>query len=200
MRRGGPRRDLEHRARRQTQRRKSGFLALRRSPTTPCERQGIRTNPKSGLTLKCYFSPEGKRFWHKKDIEKHLGRQLPKVEIKEKAEEAAPKAYSPGRMRFVTDPDAIPSWPDDSDWLPKDHGCRESETSGAQRPMRVIVISFGKMGVLGEKPELRQEGAARKFVAKSAPKARLRTKIGAMRSMSDPGQEHEAARGGGRTT
>mmetsp|Transcript_54074 Transcript_54074/g.152008 ORF Transcript_54074/g.152008 Transcript_54074/m.152008 type:complete len:401 (+) Transcript_54074:151-1353(+) len=82
--------------------------------------QGIRTNPKSGLTLKCYFSPEGKRFWHKKDIEKHLGRQLPKVEIKEKAEEAAPKAYSPGRMRFVTDPDAIPSWPDDSDWLPKD--------------------------------------------------------------------------------
>eukprot|EP00930_Biecheleria_cincta_P049042 TRINITY_DN34286_c0_g1_i1.p1 TRINITY_DN34286_c0_g1~~TRINITY_DN34286_c0_g1_i1.p1 ORF type:complete len:688 (+),score=101.35 TRINITY_DN34286_c0_g1_i1:36-2066(+) len=78
--------------------------------------QGVRTQPSSGKTLKCYFSPEGKRFWHKKDMEKYLGVKL------ETREPPPPKesdeTYKP-RVRYVTDPDAIPNWPDD-DWFPKD--------------------------------------------------------------------------------
>lgn len=79
--------------------------------------QGIRTST-AGKILKCYFTPEGKRFWHKKDIEKYLGYSLPTVEPpapKEEGEKAKP------RTRYVTDADAIPLWPeDDDDWLPKD--------------------------------------------------------------------------------
>ena len=39
--------------------------------------QGIRTQASSGKTLKCYMSPAGKRYWHKKDIERDLGFALP---------------------------------------------------------------------------------------------------------------------------
>lgn len=90
--------------------------------------QGIRTDPKSGHTPKCYFSPARKRFWLKKDVEQHIGRDLPKAEIKKKAK-APPKAYNPGLSRFVAGRDAIPSWPDDSDWLPKDRTSPPSHRS-----------------------------------------------------------------------
>lgn len=79
--------------------------------------QGIRTSL-AGKILKCYFTPEGKRFWHKKDIEKYLGYALPTVEPPAK-EEGSDKARP--RTRYVTDPDSIPGWPEDEDdWLPKD--------------------------------------------------------------------------------
>mmetsp|Transcript_55113 Transcript_55113/g.139187 ORF Transcript_55113/g.139187 Transcript_55113/m.139187 type:complete len:409 (+) Transcript_55113:90-1316(+) len=77
--------------------------------------QGIRTSV-AGKILKCYFTPEGKRFWHKKDIEKYIGYSLPTVEPPAAKEEGAKP-----RTRYVTDPDAIPIWPEDEDdWLPKD--------------------------------------------------------------------------------
>eukprot|EP00438_Fugacium_kawagutii_P011291 Skav202841 [mRNA] locus=scaffold746:126270:127466:+ [translate_table: standard] len=81
-------------------------------------KQGLRTHEVSGKVLQCYFSPEGKRFWHKKDIEQVLGRSLPngkRAPAKEKAEDAS----SQGRARYVTDEDAFPKWPE-ADWLPKD--------------------------------------------------------------------------------
>lgn len=67
----------------------------------------------SGKSQKCYISPEGKRFWHKKDIEKFLGRMLEArepPEVKDSGEKVG---------KLVTDPDAIPTWPD-GEWLPKD--------------------------------------------------------------------------------
>eukprot|EP00927_Polykrikos_kofoidii_P002987 TRINITY_DN11188_c0_g1_i1.p1 TRINITY_DN11188_c0_g1~~TRINITY_DN11188_c0_g1_i1.p1 ORF type:complete len:415 (-),score=69.67 TRINITY_DN11188_c0_g1_i1:169-1413(-) len=74
--------------------------------------QGVRTSA-AGKTLKCYFNPEGKRFWHRRDIEKALGYALPSVEP------APVKDDGSARVKLVTDPDAIPHWPED-DWLPKD--------------------------------------------------------------------------------
>eukprot|EP00438_Fugacium_kawagutii_P007239 Skav211559 [mRNA] locus=scaffold2228:125437:131398:+ [translate_table: standard] len=52
-------------------------------------KQGLRTHEVSRKVLQCYFSPEGKRFWHKGDIEKFLGRSLPngKKAPKEKTED-----------------------------------------------------------------------------------------------------------------
>ncbi|CAK0848938.1 unnamed protein product [Prorocentrum cordatum] len=80
--------------------------------------QGIRTQKESGKQLKCFMSPEGKRFWHKPVIEKYLGRELPKIEPKVKDDDDEP------RVRYVTDPDAIPNWPepedDGSEWLPRE--------------------------------------------------------------------------------
>jgi len=79
--------------------------------------QGIRTQVASGKTLMCYMSPAGKRYWHKKDIEKSLGKELPKVERPEKVEkedEDGNKSYVP-RVRYVTDPDCIPNWPDEGE-------------------------------------------------------------------------------------
>lgn len=80
--------------------------------------QGIRTQAKSGKQLGCYMNPDGKRFWHKKDIEKFLGRELPKMERPPEPEDGEKTKVT----RYVTDPDAIPHWPDDEDedWLPKD--------------------------------------------------------------------------------
>jgi hypothetical protein len=78
--------------------------------------QGIRTQAASGKTLMCYMNPAGKRFWHKKDIEKHLGKELPKVEKPVKEEDEDGKAIP--RVRYVTDPDAIPPWPEEG--LPRD--------------------------------------------------------------------------------
>lgn len=79
--------------------------------------QGIRTHTVSGKVLKCYFSPEGKRFWHKKCIEKFLNVTL------ESREPPPPKEDSDeghkSRVRYVTDPDAIPNWPEE-EWWPKD--------------------------------------------------------------------------------
>lgn len=71
--------------------------------------QGIRTQIASGKTLMCYISPEGKRFWHKKDIEKFLGRELPKFEPPPRKEDEDGNKIA--RVRYVTDPDAIPIWP-----------------------------------------------------------------------------------------
>lgn len=80
-------------------------------------KQGIRTSI-AGKILKCWFNPANKRFWHKKDIESHLGYALPTVEPpapKEDGEKAKP------RVKYVTDADCIPGWPEDEgDWLPKD--------------------------------------------------------------------------------
>jgi len=79
--------------------------------------QGIRTQEMSGMKLSCYMNPDGKRFWHRKDIEKFLGRQLPKQEPPSKKD----SEHAVVRVRYVTDPDAIPNWPDDEEeWLPKD--------------------------------------------------------------------------------
>lgn len=78
--------------------------------------QGLRTSP-AGKTLKCYFTPEGRRFWHKKDIEKLLGRELPKLEPPPKVEDEEGNKIA--RVKYVTDSDAIPHWPEE-DWLPKD--------------------------------------------------------------------------------
>lgn len=84
--------------------------------------QGIRTQALSGKKLSCYMSPQGKRFWHKKDIEKHLGYLLPSMvapppDPAEKALDGTVKT----RSRYVSDADAIPNWPEDSeDWLPQD--------------------------------------------------------------------------------
>eukprot|EP00929_Paragymnodinium_shiwhaense_P096047 TRINITY_DN5748_c0_g1_i1.p1 TRINITY_DN5748_c0_g1~~TRINITY_DN5748_c0_g1_i1.p1 ORF type:complete len:373 (+),score=48.22 TRINITY_DN5748_c0_g1_i1:163-1281(+) len=67
--------------------------------------QGIRTQQASGKTLKCYFTPEGKRFWHKTKVEEYLGYKLD-VALKKEA-----------MARDVKDPGCIPSWPE---WLPED--------------------------------------------------------------------------------
>jgi len=80
--------------------------------------QGVRTQELSGKQLKCFMSPEGKRFWHKPDVEKFLGRKLASVEPRKKSE--GDESSGPNE-RYVTDPDAIPHWPEDEeDWLPKD--------------------------------------------------------------------------------
>lgn len=85
--------------------------------------QGIRTQEQSGLKLGCYMSPLGKRFWHKKDIEKHIGYALPTVDngpkkkIYDDVDEE--ERESSKRTKYVTDPDAIPTWPTDEEpWLP----------------------------------------------------------------------------------
>lgn len=83
--------------------------------------QGIRTQIASGKKLSCYMSPEGKRFWHKPSVEKYLGRKLESIEKRPVAKsgedgdgDCAPK------VRYVSDPDAIPVWPEDDDKLPRD--------------------------------------------------------------------------------
>jgi len=74
--------------------------------------QGINTTV-SGKTLKCYMTPEGKRFFHKKDIEKFIGRVLPSWEPPQ------PKEGQEKAVKSVSDPDAIPHWPEEG-WLPKE--------------------------------------------------------------------------------
>jgi len=79
--------------------------------------QGIRTQVASGKILMCYMSPVGKRFWHKKKIEEFLGKELATFEPPEKVKkegEDGKTTYVP-RVRFVTDPDAIPKWPDEGE-------------------------------------------------------------------------------------
>lgn len=75
--------------------------------------QGVRTQAESGKSLKCYFSPERKRYWHKSKIEQVLGVTLESRE--------PPKLTEDGEkaVKRVTDEDAIPSWPEEG-WLPKD--------------------------------------------------------------------------------
>lgn len=82
--------------------------------------QGIRTQVNSGKTLSCYMSPTGKRFWHKKDMEKFLGRELPKEAPRAAVYDENGEKVT--QIRYVTDPDAIPNWPkeEEGDWLPKD--------------------------------------------------------------------------------
>ena len=78
-------------------------------------KQGIRTSA-TGKTLKCYFTPDHWRFWHRKDIEKEgyeLGAAEPPRKNKENKEEEEK------RIRYVTDHDAVPNWPDEG-WLPDD--------------------------------------------------------------------------------
>ena len=74
--------------------------------------QGVRTQESSGKTLKCYMRPDGKRYWHKKDIEKYLGYALPTVEpVRKKIDDEGKEDTTP-RVRYVTDPDVIPTWPE----------------------------------------------------------------------------------------
>jgi len=74
--------------------------------------QGIKPTS-GGKTLKCYISPTGKRLFHKKDIEKELGRMLPTKE--------PPAPKDDGEAPPVKSLDeAIPLWPEKDDWLPKD--------------------------------------------------------------------------------
>ena len=74
--------------------------------------QGIKTT-KAGKTLKCYISPEGRRFFHKKDIDKFLQTTLPDTKLK--APLAAPlKAPEPIDIAA-----AVPGWPTEWD-LPRD--------------------------------------------------------------------------------
>ena len=80
--------------------------------------QGIRTSS-TGHTLMCYFNPDGHRFRHKRDIEKHLGYQLPTRSDNSTTQCNQECSYFPTTKRFVTDLDAIPSWPDEEQgWLP----------------------------------------------------------------------------------
>lgn len=99
--------------------------------------QGIRTSA-AGKVLKCYFTPEGKRFWHKKDIEKYIGEMLPTVDPTER--EASDGTT---RIRYVTDEESIPSWPDeDPEWLPRDFKlCFRQLPSGTHK----IYIPPGQM-------------------------------------------------------
>jgi len=92
--------------------------------------QGLRTQVASGKTLKCYMSPEeqraehpalGKRYWHRKDLERAL--LAAGLELGPQQEKILPKVADgeAPRVKYVTDPDTIPSWPtDEEEWLPKD--------------------------------------------------------------------------------
>lgn len=77
--------------------------------------QGIRTS-NAGKLLKCYFTPEGKRYWHKKDVQSKVNYPLPTTDPSEKEESEGP------RIRYVTDEDSIPAWPEENgvEWLPQD--------------------------------------------------------------------------------
>jgi len=98
--------------------------------------QGIRTQAASGKTLMCYMSPTGKRFWHKKDIEKFLGKDLPKQERPEKKEDEDGKAIP--RVRYVSDPDAIPHWPEDGEiHVPKDFKCAFRQLPSGLHPIYI---------------------------------------------------------------
>lgn len=84
--------------------------------------QGIRTQAASGKTLQCYIGPAPlyKRFWHKKDLEKYMGYDLGLGKVGLRALEADPADGK--RVRYVTDPDAVPQWPEggeQGDWLPR---------------------------------------------------------------------------------
>mmetsp|Transcript_21131 Transcript_21131/g.48509 ORF Transcript_21131/g.48509 Transcript_21131/m.48509 type:complete len:391 (+) Transcript_21131:67-1239(+) len=70
--------------------------------------QGIRTTS-GGKSLKCFISPEGKRYFHKKDIEKHLGYALATKEPLKMDDEP--------HLRDINK--AVPVWPKDFD-LPQD--------------------------------------------------------------------------------
>jgi len=61
------------------------------------------------------MSPDHRRFWHRKDVEKQLG---PLAEAPEK--EAKDESTREVRKRYVTDADLIPTWSDDDGWLPLD--------------------------------------------------------------------------------
>lgn len=75
--------------------------------------QAIKTT-NSGKTLKCYVTPgdEFKRFFHKKDVEAHIGHALESKPPKRETSE-------PGVATVPSVHEAVPKWPD-HDWLPKD--------------------------------------------------------------------------------
>lgn len=67
----------------------------------------------TGKEQKCYINKKHERYWHKKRIEEVIGYKLPSKppsKVKSERSGGAP-------MRYVTDEDAIPSWPE-GDWLP----------------------------------------------------------------------------------